>query len=130
MFFEKNSSNNLEIIVAKAANIINKPYIHSVIKIKGEYETLKNDDLDIILNVLCRDSEGNRIERDDLEIEIFNSKNELVLIVSKLNYPNEPILWSGGKNLWMDSKSGKKCEPPNYNYRLENIATRIKKFIN
>ena len=129
MFFE-NSSDYLEIIVAKSANIINKPYIHSVIKIKGEYETSKNDDLDIVLNVLCRDSEGNRIERDDLEIEIFNSKNELVLLVSKLNYPNEPILWSGSKNLWMDSKSGKKCEPPNYNYRLENIATRIKKFIN
>ena len=129
MFFE-NSSDNLEIIVAKSANIINKPYIHSVVKIKGEYETSKDDDLDILLNVLCRDSEGNRIEKDDLEIEIFNSKNELVILVSKLNYPNEPILWSGSKNLWMDSKSGKKCEPPNYNYRLENIATRIKKFIN
>ena len=129
MFFE-NSANNLEIIVAKSANIINKPYLHSVVKISGEYDNSKDDDLDITLNVLCRDSEGNRIERDDLEIEIFNSKNELVLLVSKLNYPNEPILWSGNKNLWMDSKSGKKCEPPNYNFRLENLATRIKKFIN
>ena len=129
MFF-KNSSDNLEIIVAKSANITNKPYIHSVVKISGEYDTFKNDHLDITLNILCRDSEGNRIERDDLEIEIFNSKNELVLLVSKLNYPNEPILWSGNKNLWMDSKSGKKCEPPNYNFRIENLATRIKKFIN
>ena len=129
MFF-KNSSDNLEIIVAKSANIINKPYIHSVVKISGESEILKDDDLDITLNVLCRDSEGNRIERDDLEIEIFNSKNELVVIISKLNYPNEPILWSGNKNLWMDSKSGKKCEPPNYNFRIENLATRIKRFIN
>ena len=129
MFFS-NSSDNLEIIVAKSANIINKPYIHSVIKIKGEYETSKNDDLDIILNVLCRDSEGNRIERDDLEIEIFNSKNEIVLLISKLNYPNEPMLWSGNKNLWMNSKTGKKCEPPNYYFRIENLATRIKKFLN
>jgi len=128
VFFE--NSLDLEIIVAKSANIINKPYIHSVIKIKGEYETSKNDDLDVTLNVLCRDSEGNRIERDDLEIEIFNSKNELILLVSKLNYPNEPILWSGSKNLWMDSKTGKKCEPPNYNLKIENLATRIKKFIN
>ena len=128
MFF-KNSSDNLEIIVAKSANIINKPHIHSVVKISGEYDISKDDDLDITLNVICRDSEGNRIERDDLEIEIFNSKNELVLLVSKLNYPNEPILWSGNKNLWMDSKSGKKCEPPNYNFRIENLATRIKKFI-
>ena len=129
MFF-KNSSDNLEIIVAKSANIINKPYVHSVVKISGEYDIYKEDDLDITLKVLCRDSEGNRVERDDLEIEIFNSKNELVLLVSKLNYPDEPILWSGNKNLWMDSKSGKKCEPPNYNFRIENLATRIKKFIN
>ena len=129
MFF-KNSSDNLEIIVAKSANIINKPYVHSVVKISGECDAYKDYDLDITLNVICRDSEGNRIERDDLEIEIFNSKNELVLLVSKLNYPNEPILWSGNKNLWMDSKSGKKCEPPNYNFRIENLATRIKRFIN
>jgi len=128
--FFKNSSDNLEIVVANSANIINKPYIHSVVKISGESEILKDDDLDITLNVLCRDSEGNRIERDDLEIEIFSSKNELVLLVSKLNYPNEPILWSGNKNLWMNSKSGKKCEPPIYNFRIENLATRIKKFIN
>jgi len=128
--FFKNSSDNLEIVVANSANIINKPYIHSVVKISGESEILKDDDLDITLNVLCRDSEGNRIERDDLEIEIFSSKNELVLLVSKLNYPNEPILWSGNKNLWMNSKSGKKCEPPNYNFRIENLATRIKRFIN
>jgi len=127
--FFKSSSDNIEIIVANSANIINKPYLHSVVKISGESDALKND-LDIILNVLCRDSEGNRIERDDLEIEIFNSKNELILLVSKLNYPNEPILWSGNKNLWIDSESGKKCEPPNYNFRLENLATRIKKFIN
>jgi len=128
--FFKNSSDDLEIIVAKSANIINKPYIHSVVKISGEYDSSIDDDLDIVLNVLCRDSEGNRKERDDLEIEIFNSKNGLVLLVSKLNYPNEPILWSGDKNLWMDSKSGKKCEPPNYNFRIENLATRIKKLIN
>ena len=129
MFF-KDSSDSLEILVAKSANIINKPYIHSVVKTSGEYNNSNNDDVDITLNILCRDSEGNRIEIYDLEIEIFNSKNELVLLVSKLNYPDEPILWSGNKNLWMDSKSGKKCEPPNYNFRIENLATRIKKFIN
>ena len=128
MFF-KNSSDNFEIIVAKSANIINKPYIHSAVKISGEY-TSRNDELDITLNVLCRDYEGNRIERDDLEIEIFNSKNELVLMISKLNYPNEPILWSGNKNLWMDGKSGKKCEKPNYYFKIENLAIRIKNSIN
>ena len=129
MFFN-NSLDNLEIIVAKSANIINKPYVHSVVKTSGDNDTSKIYDLDITLNIICRDSEGNRIERDDLEVEIFYSKNELVIIISKLNYPNEPMLWSGNKNLWLNSKSGKKCEPPNYNFRLENLATRIKTFIN
>ncbi len=129
MFFN-NSLDNLEIIVAKSANIINKPYVHSVVKTSGDNVTSKIYDLDITLNIICRDSEGNRIERDDLEVEIFYSKNELVIIISKLNYPNEPMLWSGNKNLWLNSKSGKKCEPPNYNFRLENLATRIKTFIN
>ena len=126
----KNSSYDLEIIVAKSANIINKPYSHSVVTISGKYDSSTNEDLDITLNVLCRDSEGNRIERNDLEIELFNSKNELILLASKLNYPNEPILWSGSKNLWMDSKSGKKCKPPSYNFLIENLATRIRKLIN
>ena len=125
----KNSSDNLEIIVAKSADIINKPYIHSVVNISEEYDESNNDDLDITLNIICRDSEGNRVEQNDLEIEIFNSKNEIMILISKLNYPNDPILWSGNKNLWMDSISGKKCVPPNYNFIIENLATRIRKFI-
>ena len=125
----KNSLDNLEIIVAKSADIINKPYIHSVVNISEEYDESNNDDLDITLNIICRDSEGNRVEQNDLEIEIFNSKNEIMILISKLNYPNDPILWSGNKNLWMDSISGKKCVPPNYNFIIENLATRIRKFI-
>ena len=127
MFFE-DSIENLEILVVKAANIINKPFIHSVVKVSEQ--KLISTNVDIVLNILCRDPEGNRLERYDLELEIFSSRDQFTLVISKLNYPSEPILWSGNKNLWMDSKSGKKCEPPNYNFRIENLATRIKKFIN
>ena len=127
MFFE-DSIEDLEILVVKSANIINKPFIHSVVKVSEQ--NLNSSNVDIVLNILCRDPEGNRLERYDLELEIFSSRDQFTLVISKLNYPSEPILWSGNKNLWMDSKSGKKCEPPNYNFRIENLATRIKKFIN
>ena len=128
MFFE-NSSDDLETLVAKSANITNKPFLHSVVKVTGQNDALKIDDIDMVFNILCRDLDGNRLERYDLEIEIFNSKNKLVLVIAKLNYPNEPILWSGNKNLWMDSNSGKKCEPPSYSLRIENLATSIKSFL-
>ena len=28
-----------------------------------------------------------------LELELFKSNKELVLVISKLNFPHEPILW-------------------------------------
>ena len=129
MFFE-NPKQNIEILIAKSADTTNKPFLHSVVKVCGENNDFITNDLDVTFRVLCRDREGNRIERYDLEIEIFKSNDELVLVIAKLHYPNEPILWSGIKNLWMDSNNGKRCEPPKYNFRLENLATRIKNFIN
>ena len=128
--FSDNQQQNIEISIAKSADITNKPYLHSVVKVCGSYTELNTNDLDITFNVFCRDCEGNRLERFDLEIEVFKSNEELVLVIAKLHYPNEPILWSGNKNLWMDSNNGKRCEPPKYNFRLENLATRIKSFIN
>ena len=65
----------------------------------------------------------------DLELELFRSNSELVLVISKLNFPDEPILWSGVKTIWMNSNNGKKCSPPKYSFRLESLATRIKNFI-
>ena len=129
MFFE-DSTANLKTQVAKSANIINKPFLHSVLEISGQHDESKIGDLDVTLNILCRDTDGNRLERYDLEIEMFYSKKELVLVIAKLHYPNEPILWSGNKNLWIDSKTGKKCESPQYSFRLENLAMRIKSFLN
>ena len=81
-----------------------------------------------MFHILCRDSKGARLELYDLELEIYTSNKDLVLVLAKLNFQNEPILWCGNKFLWMDSKSGKKCNPPNYSFRLENLATRIKSY--
>jgi len=127
MFFE-NSQENIEGLIAKSADLTNKPFLHSVVKINGKYE-MGEEDNDLTVNILCRDKEGKRLEIYDLELELFQSKKELVLVISKLNFPNEPILWCGSKTLWMDSNNGKKCGTPKYFSRLENLANRIKSFI-
>ena len=127
MLFE-NPPKNIESLIAKSADLTNKPFVHSVVKINGEYE-FEDEDIDLTVNILCRDKEGKRLEIYDLELELFKSNKELVLVISKLNFPNEPILWCGVKTLWMDSNNGKKCNSPKYNDRLENLANRIKSFI-
>ena len=119
---------NFESIIAKAADITNKPFIHSVVKVTGEYN-LDSPEFDLTVQILCRDIDGKRLDLYDLELELFKSNNDLVLVLAKLNYPNDPILWSGIKTLWMDSESGKKCNPPSYSFKLENLANRIKTFI-
>ena len=127
MLFE-NPPKNIESLIAKSADLTNKPFVHSVVKINGEYE-FEEEDIDLTVNILCRDKEGKRLEIYDLELELFKSNKELVLVISKLNFPDEPILWCGVKTLWMDSNNGKKCNAPKYSARLENLANRIKSFI-
>ena len=127
MLFE-NSQENIEGLIAKSADLTNKPFLHSVVKINGKYE-MGEEDNDLTVNILCRDKEGKRLEIYDLELELFKSNKELVLVISKLNFPDEPILWCGVKTLWMDSNNGKKCNSPKYSARLENLANRIKSFI-
>ena len=127
MLFD-NFHEKLNSLVAKSADLTNKPFFHSVVKINGEYEK-DNVDIDLTLNILCRDNDGKRLNLYDLELELFRSNRELVLVISKLNFPDEPILWSGVKTIWMNSNNGKKCSAPKYSFRLENLATRIKNFI-
>ena len=127
MLFE-NSQENIEGLIAKSADLTNKPFLHSVVKINGKYE-MGEENNDLTVNILCRDKEGKRLEIYDLELELFKSNKELVLVISKLNFPDEPILWCGVKTLWMDSNNGKKCNSPKYSARLENLANRIKSFI-
>ncbi len=127
MLFE-NFQDNFNTLIAKSADLTNKPFLHSVVKINGEYE-INNEDIDLTVNILCRDKEGKRLDIFDLELELFKSNGELVLVISKLNFPDEPILWSGVKTIWMNSNNGKKCLPPKYSSKLENLAIRIKKFI-
>ena len=127
MLFE-NFHGNFNTLIAKSADLTNKPFLHSVVKINGEFE-IDNDDIDLTVNILCRDIDGKRLDIYDLELELFRSNRELVLVISKLKFPDEPMLWSGVKTIWMNSNNGKICSPPRYSLRLENLATRIRNCI-
>ena len=127
MLFD-NPPKNIQSLIAKSADLTNKPFVHSVVKTNGEYE-IEKENIDLTVNILCRDKEGKRLKIYDLELELFKSNEELVLVISKLNFPYEPILWCGVKTLWLDSNNGKKSNPPKYSARLENLANRIKSFI-
>ena len=89
MLFE-NPPKNIGSLIAKSADLTNKPFVHSVVKINGEYE-FEDENIDLTVNILCRDKEGKRLEIYDLELELFKSNKELVLVISKLNFPDEPI---------------------------------------
>ena len=78
MSFE-NPPKNIESLIAKSADLTNKPFVHSVVKINGEYE-FEEEDIDLTVNILCRDKEGKRLEIYDLELELFKSNKELVLV--------------------------------------------------
>jgi len=67
----ENPPNNIESIIAKSADLTNKPFVHSVVKINGEYEIEEEEDIDLTVNILCRDKEGKRLEIYDLELELF-----------------------------------------------------------
>ena len=56
MLFE-NSPKKIESLIAKSADLTNKPFVHSVVKINGEYE-IDEEDIDLTVNILCRDKEG------------------------------------------------------------------------
>ena len=51
MLFE-NPPKNIESLIAKSADLTNKPFVHSVVKINGEYE-FEDEDIDLTVNILC-----------------------------------------------------------------------------
>jgi len=56
----ENPPNNIESLIAKSADLTNKPFVHSVVKINGEYAI--EEDIDLTVNILCRDKEGKRLD--------------------------------------------------------------------
>ena len=118
--------------IAQACDLCLKPWRHSIVNDSTIQKQPSNDDLiDLILRVECRDLEGKRLQENDLEIEIYNSGDDLSITLSWIDFPDRPILWQGKHSVWMDSKSGMLLKVPAQGAALEGLARRLRSiFIN
>ena len=118
---------DLKVKIAKYADLIFKPNIHSVLLIDEHFDDSFNmkDCNDINLEVHVRHSDGTRLIDLDLILEIYKSGNgETVMLSSKYN-DEKPILWYSKYPMWIDSKVGKKVDPPMNSETFESFVRKI-----
>ena len=118
------SKDSLIAEVAKAADLCLKPYVHSVC-LENHLDNDKNLN-DLILNIKCRNLDGQREESMDIELEVYKSGNELNMTISWKYLIDRPILWQGKHPIWMDSSSGVQCKTPSYGKLFEALARRLR----
>ena len=110
--------------VAKAADLCMKPYVHSV---SLENQLDENNVLDdLIFKIQRRDTDGEREDLMDIEVEVYKSGNEVNMTISWKSLIDRPILWQGKHAVWMDSSSGVQCETPSDGKFFESLARRLK----
>ncbi|WP_320667617.1 hypothetical protein [Prochlorococcus sp. MIT 1307] len=123
-----NSLPNLLVEIAKAADICNKPFKHSVLEHNFDSDNKKNQDSldDLILKIESRNLDGVRYPEHDLELEIYKSGNDLHVMLAWFEQPQRPILWQGKHSMWMDAGNGKRCQAPLDGQYLESLARRLR----
>ena len=110
--------------VAKAADLCMKPYVHSVF-----LENQLDDDNvldDLIFKIQRRNTNGERDDSMEIELEVYKSGNEVNMTLSWKSLIDRPILWQGKHAVWMDSSSGIQCETPTYGKLFESLARRLR----
>ena len=80
MLFE-NPPKNIESLIAKSADLTNKPFVHAVVKISGEYE-FEEEDIDLIktfiepcLNSLLSNPSSPNLECSSCNLLILDGLN-------------------------------------------------------
>ena len=123
-----NSLEELLTHIAIAADLCIKPWAHSVVDKSPCLVDINStqQQVDLILSIQCRNKEGDRFPENDIEVEIYQSGNDLSITLSWESFPDKPILWYGNHSLWMDSTTGKKCQPPKNGSSFEALARRIR----
>ncbi len=110
------------LIIAKAADVCMKPWHHAVV----DTSINNTESFEILVRVECRSAEGTRHPENDLDLEIYNSGNEVNLIISWNTKPESPYLWQGKHSVWLDSVDGTKCSTPNDGEKLESFGRRLR----
>ncbi|MFZ4803130.1 MAG: hypothetical protein ACOYLI_00535 [Synechococcus lacustris] len=78
------------------------------------------------LRLEVRDGQGQRLQREDLELELYGSAVDPSLQLGWLYQQEQPLLWQGRHPVWMDASSGARCERPEGGMALETLARRLR----
>ena len=62
----------------------------------------------------------------DIELEVYKSGDEISMTLYWKSLIDRPILWQGKHAIWMDSSSGKQCDPPSYGRIFESLTRRLR----
>ena len=110
--------------VAKAADLCMKPFVHSV-SLENQLDD-GNFINELIFKIQRRNTDGEREDGMDIELEVYKSGNDINMTISWKSLIDRPILWQGKHAVWMDSSSGVKCETPSYGMVFESLARRLR----
>jgi hypothetical protein len=116
------SNTDLSRLVAAAADLCRKPLRHGVVLVS------MTGDQDCSLRLEARSAEGERLEEEDLELELFRSGEDLHLTLAWRQDDRRPMLWQGSHPLWMTA-AGERCPCPRDGIPLEALARRLRSLL-
>lgn len=116
------AAGDLQMGVAAAADLCLKPWRHAVVPMASATEG--GDEMQV--RIETRSPEGERLPEQDLELEIYRSGEELNVMLSWCERPEQPMLWHGRHPVWMDGSSGERCERPADGAPLEALSRRLR----
>jgi len=121
------ANTDLSQLVAAAADLCRKPWRHAVLgksAAGGSPWIVDLDGFDCSLKLEVRDSQGERLPEQDLELELYRSGRDLNLTLGWCD--ERPLLWHGTHPVWMDGASGERCSRPLDGLPLEALARRLR----
>ncbi len=118
-------------LVAAAADICRKPYRHGVrlVVSAADGESSASAGLDCCLQLEVRAADGRRLREQDLELELFQSGQDLNLTISWCVDEGRPLLWQGSHSVWMNGQTGERCSRPEEGAALEALARRLRSLL-
>jgi hypothetical protein len=119
MPWPETANTDLSRLVAAAADLCRKPLRHGVVL------TSREEDEDCSLRIEARSATGERLGREDLDLEIYRSGTELHLTLAWREDDQRPMLWQGSHPVWM-TPHGQRCERPADGLPLEALARRLR----
>lgn len=120
--------------IAAAADLCLKPHRHAVVGAiasgasgsEGSTSESSGGPGDCCLRLQPRGIDGERLPEQDIELELYRSGNDLHMMLSWPEQPEQPMLWHGQHPVWMDGETGLRTERPPAGGPLEALARRLR----